>query len=145
GYRARELRLDIDDIGIREPTDQIDIVDRQINHHANVRHARRKRPDAGDADGQYVFSPDRFLDRFDGRIETFDVANHQAHAGAACGADNLPPLLDRRRDGLFHHDVDAVSDTGKRDVPMQMSRGRDRDCVDITLNELLDIRDRGAA
>src|SRR5262249_60510260 len=51
GYSARELRLYIDDMGIREPTDQVDIVDRWINDNANVRHARRKGPDAGDADG----------------------------------------------------------------------------------------------
>jgi hypothetical protein len=41
--------------------------------------------------------------------------------------------------------VDAVRDTGERNVPMQMRRGRDCDRVDIALDQLVDICDRGTA
>ena len=49
GHRARQLRLHFDDLGIGEPADQIDVVHREIDHHADIRHARRKRSDPGDA------------------------------------------------------------------------------------------------
>ena len=49
GDRAGELRLHLDDVGIGEPADQVDVVHREVDHHADIRHARRERADAGDA------------------------------------------------------------------------------------------------
>ena len=55
------------------------------------------------------------------------------------------PLLDRRRDRLFHHDVDAARDAGERDVVMQMGRRRDGDGIDLEVEQFIDIGDGGAA
>ena len=50
----RELRLHLDDLGIGEPADQVDVVHREIDDHADIRHARRERSDPGDGDRQDV-------------------------------------------------------------------------------------------
>ena len=52
GDRAGELRLHLDDVGLGEPADQIDIVYGKIDDDADVRHPRRKRSNPGDADGK---------------------------------------------------------------------------------------------
>mgnify|MGYP006920630455 CR=1 FL=1 len=36
GDRARKLRLHLDNVGIGKPADQIDIVNRQVDHHADI-------------------------------------------------------------------------------------------------------------
>ena len=77
GDRAGKLRLHFDDVGIGEPADQIDVVDGEIDHHADIRHARRKRTDARDRDRKNVLAADRFLDRGHGGIEALDVADHR--------------------------------------------------------------------
>ena len=48
GDRARQLRLHLDDIRIGEPSDQVNIVNRQVDHDTDIRHARRKRADTSD-------------------------------------------------------------------------------------------------
>ncbi len=58
GDRARQLRLHLDDVGIGEPADEVDVVHGEIDDHADIRHARRKRPDAGDRDRQNVLAAD---------------------------------------------------------------------------------------
>jgi len=58
------------------------------------------------------------------------VPDHQRHAGAVRGGDDVAPLLDRGSDRLFDQDVDAVRDAGERYFVMQVSRGRDGDGVD---------------
>ena len=110
GDRAGELRLHVDDIGAGEPADQIDIVHREIDDDADVRHARRERPDPRDRDGEDVLAADCLLDRLHRRIESLDVPDHQRDAGAARRRDDVAPLLDRRRDRLFHQDMDAARD-----------------------------------
>ena len=86
---------------------------REVDHHADIRHARRERSDAGDGDRENILAADRFLDRLDGRIEALDVADHQRHACAARGGDDLASFVDRRGDRLFHHHVDAARDAGR--------------------------------
>jgi len=51
---ARELRLHLDDLGIREPADGSISVDREIDDHTTFEHARRKRADTGDGDRQDI-------------------------------------------------------------------------------------------
>src|SRR6185437_8727647 len=82
---------------------------------------------------------------FDGWIETFDVANHQGHAGSARCIDNVAALFYRRGDRLFHHDVDASRNAKERDVAMQMSGRRNGDRVDIAVQQFFDIADGDAA
>ena len=82
GDRARELRLHLDDFGIGEPADQVDVVHGEIDDHADIRHARRERADAGDGDREDILALDRVLDRLHRRIEALDMADHQRHAGA---------------------------------------------------------------
>ena len=120
GHRARQLRLHFDDVGIGEPADQVDVVHREIDHHADIRHARRERTDAGDGDRQDVLAADRLLDRLHRRIEALDMADHQRDAGAARGGDDLAPLLDRRGDRLLDQHMDAALDAGR-------ARSRDAD------------------
>ena len=97
GDRAGELRLHLDDVGLGEPADQVDVVHGKIDDDADIRHPRRKRPDAGDRDGKNVLARDRLLDRRDRRVEALDMSDHQRHAGAARGSDDLAPLLERWR------------------------------------------------
>ena len=63
-------------------------------------------------------------------IEALDMADHQRHAGAAGGGDDLAPLLDRGRDRLFDQDVDAAGDAGERDLVMQVRRRGDGHGID---------------
>ena len=67
------------------------------------------------------------------------------HAGAARRGDNFAPLFDRRGDRLFHHDVDAARDAGKRDIAMQMGRRGNGDGVDVAIEQVADIGDGRAA
>jgi hypothetical protein len=53
---ARELRLHLDDIGFGKPADQVDVVRGKIDHHADIRHPRRKQTDARDRDGENVLA-----------------------------------------------------------------------------------------
>src|SRR5499427_1370805 len=73
GLGAGELRLHLDDLGLGEPADQVDVVHREIDHHADVRHARRERAHPGDGDREDVLVAQRLLDRLHGGIETLDV------------------------------------------------------------------------
>ena len=145
GDRARQLRLDFDDFRIREPADQVDVVHREIDDHADVRHARRKRTDAGDGDREDVLVLDRALDRLDRRIEALDVTDHERDAGAAGGGDDSAALLHRRSDRLLDHDVDAAGDAFERQIVMQMGRRRDGDRIDPGAEQSVGIAECGAA
>ncbi len=96
GDRAGELRLHLDDLGFREPADQVDVVHGEIDDDADIRHARRERADAGDRDRKDVFVLDRFLDRLDRRIEALDMADHQRDVGAGRRLDDLAAFFDGR-------------------------------------------------
>ena len=127
-----------------EPTDQIDVVNGKIDHHADIRHARRERSDARDGDREDLFVADRFLDRFDGRVEPFDMANHQRHSGTARGGDDGASLLDRRRDRFLHQNVDAAGDAGERQLLMQVRWCGNRNGIDAVCEQALD-RPKGRA
>src|SRR4051794_33501422 len=101
GERAGELRLHLNDLRFREPTDEIDVVDGEIDHHAHIGHARRERPNACDGDGQNILRPDSVLDRLDRWIETLHVADHEGNSGMAGGGDNASAFSNRRRDRFF--------------------------------------------
>ncbi len=145
GLGAAQLRLDFDDLGPGEPADQVDVVHREIDDDADIRHARRERSDAGDGDRKNVLLADRLLDGLDGRIEALHMADHQGHAGAAGGRDDLAALLDRGSDRLLDQHVDAVADGRERDAAMKMGRCRDREGVDPERDQLADVRNRRAA
>src|SRR3984885_7396014 len=144
GDRAGELRLHFDNVGFGEPADQVDVVDGEIDHHADIRHARRERPDAGDADRQDVFTRDRLLDGSDRRIEPLDMPDHQGDAGAARRGHDLLPLLDRGSDRLLDQDVNVAGDAGERDLVMEMRGGCDRHGIDALGEQVVEIC-KGAA
>src|SRR3569832_42947 len=144
GHGAGQLRLHLDDVRLGEPADQVDIVDGKIDHHADIRHARRERSNAGDTDRKNVFARDRLLDRRDRRIEPLDMPDHQGDAGAARGGNDLVPLLDRRGNRLLDQDVDVARDAGKRDLVMQMRWRGDRHGVHAFRQQLIDAG-KGAA
>ena len=145
GDRAGELRLHLDDVGFGEPADQVDVVHGKIDHHADIRHPRRKRSDPGDGDRKNVFARDRLLDGGDRRIEPLDMADHQGHAGAARGGDDLAPLLDRGGDRLFDQDVNVARDAGERDLVMQMGRRGDGHGIDALRDQFIEACEGAAA
>ena len=144
GARAGKLRLHLDDFRSGEPADQVDVVHGEIDHDADIRHARRKRADPRDRDRQDVLAANRVLDGLRRRIETLDVPNHEDNAGAAGGLDHVVALLDRGGDRLFHEHVHAAGDAGQREVAMQVCRGGYGDRVDAVIEELAHIG-KGAA
>ena len=111
----------------------------EIDDDADIGHPRRERPDPGNGDRKNVLILDRPLDRLHRRIEALDMADHQGDAGATGGGNNGAALLDRRRDRLLHHDVDAARGTGNRDIAMQMRGRRDGDGVDAVAQQFLGI------
>ena len=66
-------------------------------------------------------------------------------AGAARGLDDFATLFDRGCDRLFHHDVDATVNAGQRDIAMEVGRRRNRDRIDIALDQFADIGNSDAA
>ncbi len=102
----------------------------EVDDHADIRHPRRKRPDAGDRDRKNIFARYRLLDGGDRRIETLDMADHQRHPGAAGGGDDVPPFFHRGRDRLLDHDVDVLRDAGERDLVVKMGWRCDGDGID---------------
>src|SRR6185312_13866836 len=141
GDRAGELRLDLDDVGIGEPADQVDIVDREVNHHADIRHARRKRADTRNGDRQNILAADGFLDRLDRGIESLDVTDHQGNAGPMRRVDDLTALFHRRGNRLLHHHVDAARDAAQRDFLVEMGRCGNGDGVDVARQQFVDVSD----
>ena len=139
GDRARGLRLDLDDLGIGEPADQVDVVHGEIDDDADIRHARRERPDPGDGDRQNILALDRALDRLDRRIEALDMAGHQGDAGAPRGGDDLAALLDGGGDRLLDQDMDAARGAVDGDVAMQVGRRRDGDGIDAALDQAVEV------
>ena len=120
-------------------------MDGEVDHHADIRHARRERPDPGDGDREDVLVADGLGDRLHGRIEALDMADHQGHAGAARRRDDVLAFGDRRGDRLFDQHVHAALDAGERDVAMQVGRRRDRHRIDAALEQFLDRADRRAS
>src|SRR4029077_1164305 len=118
GDRARGLWLDLDDLGIGEPADQVDVVHGKVDDDADIRHPWRKRSDAGDGDGENVLARYRLLDRGDRGIEALDMADHQGDAGAPRRLDDLPGLFNGGSDRFFDQDVNLARDAGERDLVM---------------------------
>jgi hypothetical protein len=73
------------------------------------------------------------------------MADHQRDTSGARRIDDLIAFFDRRGNRLFHKDVDAPRDAGKRDVAVQMSRRCNGDRIDAHIEQLLNGSDRGAA
>ena len=84
-------------------------------------------------------SADRLLDRFDRRIEAFDMPDHQGHAGAPRGRNDRAPLLHRGCDRLLDQHVHAAVDAGLRQLAMQVRGRGDGGGVDAGLQQRLDI------
>ncbi len=145
GDRVGELRLHLLDLGPGEPADQVDVVDREIDHHADIRHARRERTDPGDRDRQDVLVADRFPDRLDRRIEALDMPDHQGDAGAARRIDDVLALGDGGGDRLLDENVHAALDAGERDGAMEVRRCRDRHRIDAAVEQFLDGAHRRAS
>src|SRR5262245_18516679 len=54
GNRAGELWLHFGNVGIGKPADQIDVVHREIDNDADIRHARRERSNARDSNRENI-------------------------------------------------------------------------------------------
>ena len=59
------------------------------------------------------------------RIEATPTCPTMSDAGAPRRRDDVAPLLDRRRDRLFHQDMDAARDGSQCDLMMEMRRSGD--------------------
>ena len=130
---------------IGEPPDQVDVVDREVDDHADVRHPWREWPDPGDGDRKDVLILDRPLDRLHRRIEALDMADHERHTGAAGGRDDGVALLDRWSDRFLDHDMNAARNALQREVVMQMRRRRDCNRVDAGPQQSVDVIQCGTA
>ena len=117
----------------------------EIDHHADIGHARRERTDAGDRDGENVLALERLLDGLHRRIEALDMADHQRDAGRARRGDDLAPLLDIRGDRLFHQHVNAARDAFERQFVMQVGGRGDGDRIEPRPEQIVDMIDRGSA
>src|SRR5260221_13538820 len=142
---TRKLWLYFNDVGISEPANQVDVVHGKIDDNAPIRHPRPKRSNASNGDRKDILAPDRVFDRFHRRIEALDMTHHQSDAGTACGPDDLAPLLDRRRDRLFHQDGDAARNTVECKIAMEMGRRCDRDRIEVALDQFANIGNSGTA
>src|SRR5690606_10775972 len=103
----------------------------QIDDDPNVANAIRKGTHASRRnleDRADLLNPTlQFQDR---GVESFDVANHQAHAGAMCSINHLASFGHRTGDGLLHENVDAAIDGLEHDLVMQPGRHHDGHKVD---------------
>ena len=111
----------------------------EIDHHADIGHARRKRPDTGDRDRENILALDRLLDGSDRRIEALDMADHQRDIGAARGGNDGAAFLDGRGDRLFHQHMNAARDAGERNLVMQMRRRGDGHGIDAGGEQTVEI------
>ena len=117
----------------------------EIDDDADIRHARRKRPDPRNGDRQNVLVLDRPLDRLDRRIEALDVPDHERNAGAAGRRDDGAALLNRGGNRLLDQKIDAVGDAFERDIVVHMGRRRDGHRIEPAAEQRVDVIDRGAA
>src|SRR5213078_3001594 len=58
GDGVRQLWLHLGDLGVGEPTNEVDVVHGEIDDHAYVGHAWREWPDTSDCDGKNVLTAD---------------------------------------------------------------------------------------
>ena len=123
---------------------KIDVVHAEIDHHADIRHARRKRSDPGDGDREDVLILDRPLDRLHRWVEALDMSHHERDASVVSRRYNVAAFLDRRGDRLLHQNMDALGDALERDVMMQMGRRRDDDRIGPLAEQCVDILEGGA-
>ncbi len=99
--------LDLSHLRPRQVADDVDVVDRQVDDHPDLAHARREGADAGDLDGDDLVAVDGALDRLDRRVEALDMADHQ-HALIRLGrVDHRLSIGHRSRDRLLDQHMNA--------------------------------------
>ena len=142
GAGAGQLRLDLDDLGSGQVADDVDVMHRQIDDHADLAHARREGADAGDLDGDDLVVGDGALDRVHGRVEAFDLAHHQDAVVGLGGVYHPLGVGHGGGDRLLDQDVDALFQQGDADFGMEsVGRGHDG-CVQARVDKGLGGRDR---
>src|SRR5206468_2938041 len=118
---AGELRLHLHNIRFGEPADQIDIVHGKINDHTDVGHPRRKRSYARDRDRKNILAGYRLFDGDDGRVEPFDVTDHQRRAGAAGCFKRFNPAVVAIKQAITGEDILSIAITRVGPFPPRMS------------------------
>ena len=113
-----QLGLDLDDFGVRQVTDDVDVMHRQVDDHPDLAHARREGADAGDLDRDDVLAFDGALDRLDRRIEPLDLTDHQHPAVGLRRIDHPLGVDDGGGDRLFDQHMDPRFQQGDAEVGM---------------------------
>ena len=91
------------------------------------------------------FCPDRLFDCLHGGIEALHVADHERNACVPCSGDDLAALRHGRGDRLFDQNMHASFDAGKREILMEVSRGRNADGIDALREERADVSEGPAS
>ena len=139
GHRAGKLRLHLDDVGIGEPADQVDVVHGEIDHHADIRHARRKRTDAGDGDRKNILAADRFLDRLTAGLKRSTWPTISVTPALRAAAMMSRPSSTVEAIGFSTSTWMPRSMQVSAMLVMQMRRRRDRDGIDAELEQLFEV------
>ena len=129
GEHTRTDSIDALDGCADQLLDEVDVVDHEIEHDADVGAAQLERREPVRLDeAQLLQTAGRGQDR---RIETFEVADLQRAVVNTRDVDELARLGNGGRDGLLDEHVNAVPEQRAADRMMQWSRHREADCVDL--------------
>jgi hypothetical protein len=132
------------DVFAGQPAHEINIVDRQVDDDADLRHAWRERSDPGDVHRDEALGCERLLEGDGGRIEALHVPDHEHRAGRLGGIDDGPGAADIAGDGFFHQHRAPGLDAPQRHFCVEVGRHGDADGLHPGFQEGVE-RSEGAA
>jgi len=125
------LGLGIDPSGVLtgHVAHHVEVVRRQVDHHAHVADAAGEGADAAAddlEDAAQLARIEMLLERLDRGIEAHDVTHHQLTVCVMCGVDQCTGLRHRGGDGLLDQDVGPGSQGCLGNLSVVACRHRDR-------------------
>ncbi len=114
---------------LRDVTDHIQVVRRQVDHHAHISDAGRERPQPPAADledASQLACVQVLFQRLHRRVEAHDVPHHQLPAQRVGLLDQILGLILSRGNRLFDQNVAAGLHRIQRHLMVEL--GRHRDC-----------------
>ena len=117
----------------------VDVVRREVDRHADVADARRERTGTPARDRVDRREPatleEQPAELEHRRVEPFDVADLQRHAAALRGVDERGGVLGRRREWLFDERGHAAFERRQRERQVRRRRRGDDDRVEVGFGE----------